>query len=87
MEIIGLAIFLAVLFAFAGAISASFLWKFKKDDFLASESNRCLNNFCEVDSNWNSRGRVYTKGLTVIEKNGKKQFVKQAKLCDIGIIE
>lgn len=79
--------FIAILLLYVGFISASLLWKFKKDDFLASESNRCLNNFCEVDSNWNSRCRVYTKGLTVIEKNGRKQFVKQAKLCDIGIIE
>lgn len=79
--------FILLVILFVGAISASFLWKFKKDDFLANESNRCLNNFCEVESNWDSKGRVYTKGLTVIERNGKKQFVKQAKLCDIGIIE
>lgn len=79
--------FIAILLLYIGAISASFLWRFKKDDFLASESNRCLNNFCEVNSNWNSRGRLYTRGLTVIEKNGRKQFVKQAKLCDIGILD
>ena len=79
--------FIAILLLYVGAISASFLWKFKKDDFLASESKRCLNNFCEVDGNWNSRGKLYTKGLTVIERNGKKQFIKQAKLCDIGILD
>lgn len=79
--------FIAILLLYVGFISATFLWKFKKDYFLASESNRCLNNFCEVNSNWNSRGRLYTRGLTVIEKNGKKQFIKQAKLCDIGILD
>lgn len=81
MELIGL------LLLFVGLISAGLFWRFKRDDFLASESDRCLNKFCEVDSDWNSRGRVYTKGLAVIEKDGKKQFVKQAKLCDIGILK
>lgn len=78
---------IALLMLFAGFISAEFFWRLKKDDFLARESNRCLNGYCEVDSNWNSRGRVFAKGLAVIEKDGKKQFVKQAKLCDIGILE
>jgi len=78
---------IALLILFAGLISASLFWRSKKDDFLADESKRCLYNFCEVDANWNSRGRVFTKGLAVVEKNGKKQFVKQAKLCDIGILE
>lgn len=81
MEIISL------LVLFAGLISAGLFWRFKRDPFLASESDRCLNRFCEVDSNWSSQGRVYTKGLAVIEKNGKKRFVKQAKLCDIGILK
>ena len=78
---------IALLMLFAGFISAGFFWRLKKDDLLARESNRCLNDYCEVDSNWNSRGRVFTKGLAVIEENGKKRFVKQAKLCDIGILE
>lgn len=81
MEIIGL------LILFVGFISAGLFWRFKRDDFLARESDRCLNRFCEVDNNWNSEGRVYTKGLAVIEKDGKKRFVKQAKLCDIGILK
>ena len=50
------------------------------------EAKRCLNNFCEVDENWNSNGKVYTKGLAVIEENEKKRFIKQAKVCDIGIL-
>lgn len=79
--------FLAVILFFIAFISMSFFWRIKKDDFLASESNRCLNNFCQVDDNWNSNGKVYTKGLAVVQKDGKKQFIKQAKLCDIGILE
>lgn len=81
MEIIGL------LILFVGFISAGLFWRFKRDDFLARESDRCLNRFCEVDSNWSSEGRIYAKGLAVIEEDGKKRFVKQAKLCDIGILK
>lgn len=85
MEIIALMLLPILFIGFF--ISASFLWKFKKDDFLASEADRCLNKFCEIDENWNSRGRVYTKGLALIEENGKRRFIKQAKLCDIGILK
>lgn len=81
MEIIGL------LILFVGFISAGLFWRFKRDDFLARESDRCLNKFCEADEDWDSRGRMYTRGLAVIEENGKKRFVKQAKLVDIGILE
>lgn len=71
---------IAILILYVGFISAGIFWKFKKDDFLMKESYRCLNKFCEIDSDWNSRGRIYTRGLTVIEENGEKRFVKQAKL-------
>lgn len=80
-------IFVGFLCLIAGLITSSLFWSFKKDKFWEKESDRCLNKFCEVDENWNSNGRVYTKGLTVIEKDGKKQFVKQAKLCDIGLLD
>lgn len=78
---------IALLMLFLGLLSSDLLWKFKKDPFLASEANRCLNNFCEVDDSWSSRGRMYTRGLAVIEVNGVKKFVRQAKLVDIGILE
>lgn len=77
---------LAIVFLFSGIICASFLWSFKEDKFFKKEAKRCLNNFCEVDENWNSNGKVYSKGLAVIEEKGKKRFVKQAKVCDIGIL-
>lgn len=77
---------IAILFIFVGFLAMSFLWTAKKDLFLEDEADRCLNNFCEVDESWDSQGRVYTKGLAVVEKDGKKRFVKQAKLCDIGIL-
>ena len=77
---------LAIVFLFTGLIGASFLWSFKKDKFFEKEAKRCLNDFCEVDENWNSNGKVYTKGLAVIEENEKKRFIKQAKVCDIGIL-
>ena len=77
----------SMLLVFVAAICASFFWRIKRDDFLASESDRCLNKFCEAGEDWDSRGRMYTRGLAVIEESGKKQFVKQAKLVDIGILE
>lgn len=73
MEIIGL------LILFVGFISAGIFWRFKRDDFLARESDRCLNRFCEVDSNWNSEGRVYAKGLAVIEEGGEKKICKASQ--------
>mgnify|MGYP000190004163 CR=1 FL=1 len=78
---------IAILLVFIGFIAMSFFWGSKKDRFLENEANRCLNNFCEVDSTWNSKSRLYTKGLAVVEQDGKKRFVKQAKLCDIGILK
>ena len=78
---------IAIFFIFVGFLGVSFLWRFKKDKFLEKEAKRCLNDFCEVDENWNSKGRVYSKGLAVIEENGKKRFIKQAKVCDIGILD
>lgn len=78
---------IAILFVFAGFIAMSFLWTTKKDIFLESEADRCLNGLCEANESWNSNGRVYTKGLAVVEQDGNKRFVKQAKLCDIGILQ
>ena len=62
---------IAIFTLFIGILGLSFLWSFKKDKFLENESDRCLNNFCEVDENWNSNGKLYTRGLAVIEENGK----------------
>lgn len=79
--------FLALCLLFIGLILSGLFWKFKKNKFLAEEADRCLNRYCEIDENWTSRGRVYVRGLAVIEENGGKRFVKQAKLFDIGILE
>lgn len=78
---------LALILLLVGLLSSSLLWSFKKDPFLASGTDRCLNHFCEVDDSWSSRGRVYTRGLALIEVDGKKKFIRQAKLVDIGILE
>ena len=78
---------IAIVLIFVGFLGVSFFWSGKKDRFLEDEANRCLNNFCEVDDTWSSKGCVYTKGLAVVEQDGKKRFVKQAKLCDIGILQ
>ena len=78
---------LAIVLLFLGFLTSGLFWRFKKDPFLADEADRCLNHFCEADQNWNSNGRVYVTGLAVIEENGKKRFVKQKKLFDLGILQ
>lgn len=79
--------FIALLILYIGLLLDGFVWKFRKDDFLASEANRCLNHYCEAPKEWSSRGRLFSSGLAVIEENGKKRFVKQKKLCDLGILK
>ena len=71
---------------FIAFLSASFVWSFKKDDFMEKEAKRCINGLCEVDDNWSSNGRIYTNGFTVIKQDGKNKFIKQSKLCDAGIL-
>lgn len=78
---------LALVLLFLGLLTSGLFWRFKKDPFLAKEADRCLNHFCEADENWNSKGRIYVTGLAVIEEDGKKRFVKQKKLFDLGILE
>ncbi len=57
------------------------------DIFLKKEAKRGLTDNFKVDDNWNSQGRVYTEGLTLIKKkNGKSSFIKQAKLADTGLL-
>ena len=78
---------IALLFLLLGLLTSGLFWRFKKDDFLAQESDRCLNRSCEAEPGWTPRGRMYTRGLALIEENGVKRFVKQAKLCDLSLLE
>ena len=59
-----------------------------KNSFAFKEAKRYLFGFNKIDKNWSSNGRIYTKGIALIEdkKTGKKEFIKQAELCDIGIL-
>jgi hypothetical protein len=56
--------------------------------FKREEAKRYLFKGNEIDDNWSSNGLIYTEGLALIEdkKNNKKDFIKQAELCDIGIL-
>ena len=74
------------IFLFLAILSASFIWSFKKNEFMEQEAKRCVNGLCEADDEWSSNGRIYTRGFTVIKENGKNRFIKQAKLCDAGIL-
>ena len=60
--------------------------KTEYDEFMKEEANRCLNNFCEVGKEWHSRGRIHTSGFAIIEKDSEKHFIRQSKLCDLGLL-
>lgn len=82
--------YLSFVLLFLGVLSAGFLWNFgKKDEFLEQESNRCLNDFCKVDNNWSSEGLLFNNGVTFLKnkKNGEVNIIKQAKICDIGLLK
>ena len=82
-----MSLLLAGILIFIALLSASFVWSLKKSKFMEQESKRCLNGLCEIDDNWSSQGKVYTKGFAIVEENGKQRFVKQAKLCDMGLLD
>jgi len=58
------------------------------DDFAIKEAKRYFFDFNKIDNNWSANGKVYRVGIALIEnkKTGKKEFIKQAELCDIGIL-
>jgi len=59
----------------------------KVDSFLRNEAKRGFFNNFSKDESWNSEGRVYTEGLTLIkQKDGKKRFIQQTKLADTGLL-
>ena len=72
---------------FFAFLSMEFVWSFKKNTFMEKEAKRCLSNQCEVDDEWSSIGRIYTRGFTVIRENGKNKFIKQAKICGPSLLE
>ncbi len=66
------------------------VWAIKRNPFIEKEVERYADKICEEpnDDSWSSEGRLYTRGLTLVEdKNGKKKFIKQVKLCDIGLFK
>lgn len=59
----------------------------KVDSFLRNEADRGLNQKFKKEDDWSSEGRVYTKGLSLTtQKNGRKKFIRQAKLADTGLL-
>ena len=57
------------------------------DSFLREEAKRGINNNFKVNNLWNSQGKVYTEGLTLVEKkDGTAKFIKQSKLADTALL-
>jgi hypothetical protein len=78
---------LGFIFFIIGIMLLMFLYG-KKDTFLSTEAKRYFSKNNEIDSSWHSHGRVYTEGIALIEdkQTNQKRFIKQAELCDIGIM-
>ena len=72
-------------------VAGSLLWlKLRNNnDFATKEAKRYFYGFNKVDRNWSSEGKMHTTGITLIEdkKTGKKQFIKQAEINDVGLLE
>ena len=74
-------------------ISLVIFWKvffFKinnNDSKVKEEAKRILFGYAEVDDNYSSEGRIYTRGLSLIKKDGDSKYtlISQAKICDIGL--
>ena len=59
----------------------------RENHFMINESARIIYDNAEVKEDYTSQGRVYTRGLTLIKKDGDNKFTltSQAKICDIGL--
>ncbi len=74
-------------------ISLVLIWKVfffdinKNDSKLKEEAKRILFGYAEVNSDYTSEGKIYTRGLSLVKKNkdDKYTLIAQAKVCDIGL--
>jgi predicted small secreted protein len=59
----------------------------RENHFMVNESARIMYNNAEAKEDYTSQGRVYTRGLALIKKDGDSKFTltSQAKVCDIGL--
>jgi len=55
--------------------------------FMIHESIRVIYNNAEVTEDYSSKGRVFTRGLSLIKRKGDDKYtlISQAKVCDIGL--
>lgn len=72
----------------AGCVASRFLHrdilrkKDESDKFFANEVKRCLEHSYEVPkTGWFPGINLLTRGWTVIEKDGRKTLIRQAKVC------
>lgn len=57
-------------------------------DFFQKEAKRMVEKNCEIDKNWNSRGRIYTKGLKYTKNKDNKIIpINQGKLIGLGRVK
>jgi len=76
------------LFIITSYIAFKLLSKPKNSNhFMMLESSRIIYNNAEVTEDYSSQGRVFTRGLSLIKKDGDEKYtlISQAKVCDIGL--
>jgi len=57
------------------------------DRFLREEAKRGINDNFKSKASWNSQGKVYTEGLTLVKnRDGKIEFINQSKLADTALL-
>lgn len=58
----------------------------ENDLFMKNESKRIIFGNAQIDDDYTSTGRVYTRGMSLVKsENGKYSLIPQAKVCDIGL--
>ena len=77
-----------LLFIITSYLAIKILTKPKNSNqFMMAESSRIMYNNAEVTEDYSSQGRVFTRGLSLIKKEGDEKYtlISQAKVCDIGL--
>lgn len=78
---------IAIIVLFIGLVTYSLVNSFDRSKDRYNEYRRIGNRFAEVDDGWNSKGRLYSSGLTVLRDGNRCRFIKQSKLVDLGILD
>lgn len=78
---------IAIIVMFIGLVTFSLVNSFKSSKSERDEYRRIGSRFAEVDDDWNSKGRLYSSGITLLKDDDRCRFIKQGRLVDLGILD